>query len=159
MQDNYVLKDNIEITKSISWNKSLYKKEQNFTNNNLEKTMIEKILQNEQIKIKWWHRNIALKGFCINGFLNHYPDFIIYTEKQNLILLETKGNHLEGNKDTQLKLELSEIWKNQSNKFNAKLNNSHINEYYYLMVFENPPATNSQVAKSMDKAIKLLENL
>ncbi len=30
--------------------------------------------------IQWWHRNLSRgKGFRINGFINHYPDFIVKT--------------------------------------------------------------------------------
>ncbi len=163
MKANYVLKDSIEIktAKKISRSGSLYKEEENFTNNTLETKFIE-VLQQKQdsLKIKWWHKNISKKGFCINGFLNHYPDFVIYTENKNLILIETKGSHLEGNEDTILKAELGEIWQNQSNNLENKNDAYGVNKYYYFMVFENAPTIiKNNVAKSINEVIKLLKDL
>ena len=40
--------------------------------------------------VEWWHRNISRKGFRINGYLNHYPDFIIKTTKTVLFWLKPK---------------------------------------------------------------------
>ena len=45
--------------------------------------------------VKWWHRNISRQGFCINGFINHYPDFIVMTHSGRIILVEPKGEHLK----------------------------------------------------------------
>lgn len=42
--------------------------------------------------IRWWHRNLSRgKGFRINGYLKHYPDFILKTKLGRIILLETRG--------------------------------------------------------------------
>jgi type III restriction enzyme len=51
--------------------------------------------------VAFWHRNLGRgKGFAINGFKsNHYPDFIVVTKAGTIILLETKGSHLD-NPDT-----------------------------------------------------------
>src|SRR5574344_1896952 len=51
----------------------------------------------------------SLPDICINGFINHYPDFIIYTEQGNIILLETKGEQLS-NDDSKDKLALGTKW-------------------------------------------------
>lgn len=60
--------------------------------------------------ITWWHRNLQRGvGFVINGFLNHYPDFIILTEKKNIIILETKGPDRDNN-DSKDKLRLGKAW-------------------------------------------------
>lgn len=46
--------------------------------------------------VQWWHRNGSHgKGFRINGFLNHYPDFIVKTKAGRIIALETKGDDRE----------------------------------------------------------------
>lgn len=45
--------------------------------------------------ILFWTRNSDKRGFRINGFINHYPDFIIQTKSGKTIVLETKGDHLD----------------------------------------------------------------
>ena len=59
--------------------------------------------------VRWWHRIKDRKGFCINGFINHYPDFMVMTDKGNLVMVEVKGPHLDGS-DSQAKAELGRIW-------------------------------------------------
>lgn len=73
--------------------------------------------------VRWWHRIKDRKGFCINGFINHYPDFMVMTDKGNLVMVEVKGPHLDGS-DSQAKAELGRIWAD-----NAGL------KYKYFMVF------------------------
>lgn len=42
--------------------------------------------------VKYWHRNLERgKGFYINGFINHYPDFIIKMKSGKILLIEVKG--------------------------------------------------------------------
>ncbi len=76
--------------------------------------------------IKWWHRNISRHGFCINGFVNHYPDFIVLTDKGKIVMIETKGDHLE-NYESKQKLALGRAWQNAAGQQN----------YRYYMVFQN----------------------
>ena len=60
--------------------------------------------------VQWWHRNLSRgKGFRINGFLNHYPDFIVRTKSGRIIALETKGDDRD-NTDSELKLKLGKLW-------------------------------------------------
>ena len=61
--------------------------------------------------IAFWHRNLGRsKGFCINGFKsNHYPDFILFTKSGKIILLETKGDHLDGS-NSAAKCRLGNAW-------------------------------------------------
>lgn len=76
--------------------------------------------------IEWWHRNFSKgKGFCINGFKNHYPDFIVKTKSGNIILVETKGKHLD-NSDSKRKVEQGRIWQGKIQK-----------GFKYMMVFED----------------------
>ena len=100
--------------------KSLYTKE--FNMNNFEQEVIKKV--SDLDNIMWWTRNPS-KGdnaFCINGFINHYPDFIIHTVKGNTIILETKGDHL----DAEDKIELGELWEKSAGK-----------SFKYYLVYEN----------------------
>jgi type III restriction enzyme len=80
-----------------------------------------------QKNIKWWHKNIARTGFCINGFVNAYPDFIAMTENGMILVIETKGDHLVENIDSRHKLKIGRKW--------AIL--SGLNNYRYYMVSQN----------------------
>ncbi|MDD0855632.1 DEAD/DEAH box helicase [Campylobacter magnus] len=83
--------------------KSLYQEEIDNLNS-LENKVLTEIVSLGNIK--WWHRNKDMKpGFCINAFINHYPDFIICTENENIIMLETKGDD-RTNDDSKTKLKL-----------------------------------------------------
>lgn len=53
----------------------------------------------------WWHRNISRHGFCINGFINHYPNIMVMTNSGEIIFVETKGEHLK-NDDSREKIAL-----------------------------------------------------
>jgi type III restriction enzyme len=78
--------------------------------------------------VQWWHRNGSRgKGFRINGFLNHYPDFIVKTKAGRIIALETKGDDRD-NTDSELKLKLGKLWEAKAGR-----------DYRYMMVFENNP--------------------
>lgn len=76
--------------------------------------------------IRWWHRVIERNphSFVLNGFINHYPDFILATEKGHIILLETKGDDRD-NSDSKAKLRLGRKW--------AELAGT---QYRYYMVFD-----------------------
>jgi type III restriction enzyme len=78
--------------------------------------------------VQWWHRNGSRgKGFRINGFLNHYPDFIVKTRAGRIIALETKGDDRD-NTDSELKLKLGKQWESKAGR-----------EYRYMMVFDANP--------------------
>lgn len=65
------------------------------------------------------HRIIERRynDFFINGFVNHYPDFMIMTNKGRIILIEVKGEHL-ANQDIVCKVKLGKKWDSLSgNKF------------------------------------------
>ena len=76
------------IDSTAIYGKSLYEAEE--SGNKFETELIQAItgLPN----IRWWHRNIARTGFAINGFINHYPDFIVRTRSGKIIIIETKGS-------------------------------------------------------------------
>ena len=78
--------------------------------------------------IQWWHRNLSRgKGFRINGFINHYPDFIVKTDSGKIILIETKGDDRD-NSDSELKLKLGKLWESKAGA-----------RFKYMMVFDNNP--------------------
>lgn len=78
--------------------------------------------------IQWWHRNLSRgKGFRINGFLNHYPDFILRTKSGKTIALESKGDDRD-NTDSELKLKLGKLWESKAGT-----------AFKYMMVFDNNP--------------------
>lgn len=97
--------------------KSLYEKEGSM--NGFEERVINEI--GNMTNIAFWTRNIERRGFRINGFVNHYPDFIIQTKSSKTILLETKGDHL----DAEQKIRLGGLWANKAG-----------NNYRYFMVYE-----------------------
>lgn len=94
----------------VQYQKSLYTKE--FNMNNFEQEVIKKVALLDNVL--WWTRNPVKgdKAFCINGFINHFPDFIIRTTKGNTIILETKGDHL----DAEDKIELGGLWEKSAGK-------------------------------------------
>lgn len=94
-----------------------------------------------------WHRNIEKKDFCLNGYLNHYPDFIVVTKTKKVILVETKGEHL-ANDDSKMKLELGTLWSNHAGP----------NTYKYFMVFMRNPMS-EEFSYQVDKVIDVIKNL
>ena len=123
VKPNFQFGDSITpIISSPPISKSLYHQEDNM--NNFEHRMALEIASMDNVV--FWHRNMTRgKGFFINGYSsNHYPDFIIYTSKNNLVLLETKGDHLI-NEDTREKNKLGKLWIDKAGS-----------NYKYFMVFE-----------------------
>jgi type III restriction enzyme len=118
IKSSYTLPHSIspgETSKDIT--KSLYEKEGSM--NGYEERVINEI--GNMSNIAFWTRNIERKGFRMNGFINHYPDFIIQTNSGKTILLETKGDHL----DAEQKIRLGAQWANKAG-----------NKYRYFMVYE-----------------------
>lgn len=92
--------------------------------NDFEKQVINEVAN--LASVVYWHRNLERgKGLLINGFVNHYPDFIIKMKNDKTILVETKGDHLDGS-DSQQKLRLGEKWASKAG-----------DNYRYFMVFKS----------------------
>ena len=106
---------------SASIPKGLYEKESNDMNN-VEWKMALSLSRMDNVK--WWHRNIEKKGFCLNGFLNHYPDFLVMTKQGRILAVETKGSYLT-NDDSKDKLFLGRKWAAMAGR-----------RYAYFMVFD-----------------------
>ena len=130
-------------TKTDIYGKSLYEAEDGNINN-LEGDLIAKLtaLQN----VRWWHRNIVHHGFCINGFINHYPDIIIKTEKGKIICAETKGEYLK-NEDTKDKINLGNAWSARAGS-----------QFRYFMVFREDTDL-PQDAVSMSRFLEIVKEL
>jgi len=103
--------------------KSLYITEESI--NSFEHRIINDIAQLDNVL--WWHRNLSKgKGFCINGaFVNHYPDFIVKTKSERVLIIETKGDDRD-NSDSANKLKLGKAWASKAGS-----------AYRYLMIFDN----------------------
>ena len=102
--------------------KSLYEAEKDDMNNG-EHELIDAIVALGNVK--WWHRIIERKGFRLNGYINHYPDFMVMTNSGKLVLIEYKGDDRD-NSDSERKLKLGRKWQAQSG-----------GNYRYFMVFKN----------------------
>ncbi|MGM9599435.1 MAG: DEAD/DEAH box helicase [Faecousia sp.] len=102
--------------------KSLYEAEKDDMNNG-ERDLIDAVVGLGNIK--WWHRIIERKGFHLNGFMNHYPDFMVMTNSGKLVLIEYKGDDRD-NSDSKRKLSLGRKWQAQAGP-----------NYRYFMVFKN----------------------
>ena len=104
--------------------KSLYEAEKNDMNNE-ELSLIDVIVSLENVK--WWHRIIERNPaeFCLNGFIIHYPDFMVMTKSGILVLVEYKGDDRD-NSDSERKLKLGRQWQSLAGQ-----------NYRYFMVFKD----------------------
>ena len=63
----------------------------------------------EHKALVWWHRNVAKSGqYFVQGWRKNkvYPDFIFAVNDKRVVVIETKGDQLEGNLDTTYKKKL-----------------------------------------------------
>ena len=74
--------------------------------------------------VKWWHRNISRLGFQINGPVHAYPDIIVMLHSGKILMVETKGDHLD-NDESKEKAKIGDQWAKLAGK-----------QYKYYMVFE-----------------------
>ena len=122
--------------------KSLYTIEDSM--NSFEQKMIMELASLDNVF--FWHRNLNKgKGFYINGFsTNHYPDFIIYTQKGNIVLIETKGDD-RVNDDSLMKNKLGKLWAEKSGS-----------NFKYFMVFQTKEVEDCYNANSIIEVLKRL---
>lgn len=128
------------LSSSGQFGRSLYEQEE--TGNNFEAELMMELTGMENIM--WWHRNISRHGFCLNAYINHYPDFIICTQGGNIILVETKGDDRD-NSDSATKLRLGRKWADKSG-----------DRFHYFMVFQTKKL-DMDGAYPMDEFFKLLK--
>ena len=141
---SYKLPREISPTNTIaSIPKSLYSEEENFDTEYERKVVMELSSLNN---VRWWHRNIARKGFSINGAINAYPDLMVKTESGKLLLIETKGDQLE-NLESKEKAETGAKWAEMAGRM-----------YKYYMVFETKnPGYNG--AYSYEEFMRIVINI
>lgn len=107
--------------RAIGLRKGLYSEEDGDING-FEYGIIKEVINLENVV--FWHRNPdRANGFGINGFINHYPDFIVGLKSGRIVMLETKGGDRD-NSDSRRKLELGKLWANTAG-----------DRYRYYMVF------------------------
>lgn len=140
----YKLPSSINVTKKMNdISHGLYIEEDGDINN-FEHTVISEVAALDNVL--FWHRNPerGKGGFCINGFINHYCDFIIQTKNGVTVLLETKGDDRDNN-DSRQKIKLGNEW--------AKMAGS---KYRYFMVFDK---TECDGAKTKEKFLEIMRAL
>lgn len=144
VKPSFKFKDSLVHTKEGAMiNKSLYEREGIM--NNFEQSLIMDVASLDNVL--FWHRNSDNKdkGFYLNGFSNnHYPDFILYTQKGNIVLVETKGDFLD-NDDSKAKNILGKKWAEKSG-----------DNYKYFMVFESKNVDGCYTAKNFLDIISAL---
>ncbi|MBO7477156.1 MAG: DEAD/DEAH box helicase family protein [Salinivirgaceae bacterium] len=130
-------------TKAIGLPKGLYIEEDGGMNN-LEYPVISAVANLDNVL--FWHRNpqSGKNGFCINGFENHYPDFIIKTKKGKIVILETKGDDRD-NSNTKRKIEMGKKWADMAG-----------DAYFYFMVFENAQMQGASTLSDFLDALRYL---
>ena len=135
LDNHYTFLDSIALTKEelVGIGKGLYAAEE--TVNDFEYDVISAIADNPNVL--FWHRNREKKEFCINGFINHYPDFIVSMKSGNIILVETKGDHLV-NEDSKNKIWLGNKWADLAGK-----------RYHYFMVFQTKEVEGAITVKQL----------
>ena len=69
----------------------------------------------DKAALEWWHRNVARRQYGLQGWKRDkvFPDFVFAVvdapgSKRRVVVMETKGAHLEGNEDTVYKRALLE---------------------------------------------------
>jgi type III restriction enzyme len=140
-EERYILPSEITpIRFTDTYVKSLYEAEEEM--NGLEKDIVAAMTSIDNIK--WWHRNRSMKGFCINGFVNAYPDILVMTKSGKILAVEAKGEQLS-NDDSRRKVENGRLWAAAANQIGG-------DKYRYYMVFRDK-------AMSVDGAYNLAEFL
>lgn len=127
---------------SSSIGNSLYERERIM--NNFEERVAMEI--GTSSNIAFWHKNLERgKGFFINGFKdNHYPDFIFQTKSGKTILVESKGDHLDGS-DSEAKCRLGNEWERLAG-----------HDFAYFMVFDKKEIDG---AYTLEKAKELIRGM
>ena len=119
---NYALSPVISPTNFFStYPKSLYSSEEDV--NEYERKVVWALSSMDNIK--WWHRNISRLGFQINGAIHAYPDIIAMTTSGKILMIETKGDHLD-NDESKAKAKIGHHWDTLAGPM-----------YRYFMVFQS----------------------
>lgn len=140
-QPAYRLPERITVkVKSIGLAKGLYTEEESI--NGFEYDIINAVANLDNVL--FWHRNPSRTGFCINGYINHYPDFIVQLESGITVLLETKGDDRD-NSNSRAKVELGRTWANKAGEL-----------YRYFMVFDKQHMDGAVTIKELLQRLKAM---
>ena len=140
---NYALSPVISPTSFFStFPKSLYSSEEDV--NDYERKVVWALSSMDNIK--WWHRNISRLGFQINGAIHAYPDIIAMTTSGKILMIETKGDHLD-NDESKAKAKIGHQWDNLAGPM-----------YRYFMVFQTK-ALDWPGAYSYDRFMEIVKGL
>lgn len=133
--DKITLRDEL-----VGIDKGLYAAEENV--NGFEYDAIAAIA--EHPNVLFWHRNRDRNEFGINGFINHYPDFIVRMKSGVTLLIETKGDHLD-NPESEEKRWLGNKWADLAG-----------DKFKYFMVFQSKEVDGAITLKTL---LQLLDEL
>ena len=140
-QAAYRLPERITVRiKSIGLAKGLYTEEESI--NGFEYEVINAVANLDNVL--FWHRNPSRTGFCINGYMNHYPDFIVRLNSGITVLLETKGDDRD-NSDSRAKVELGRTWANKAGE-----------QYRYFMVFDKQEMEGAVTIKELLQRLSVM---
>ena len=142
-KSNYALSPVISPTNFFStYPKSLYSSEEDV--NEYERKMVWELSSLDNIK--WWHRNISRLGFQINGAIHAYPDIIAMTTSGKILMIETKGDHLD-NDESKAKAKIGHQWDSLAGPM-----------YRYFMVFQTK-SPDYPGAYSFDRFMEIVKGL
>ena len=127
---------------SLPIEKSLYEQEGKL--NAFEERVIMNIASLPNVAF-WTRIQERRNSFYVNGFINHYPDFIVVTQSGIIVLVETKGDFLN-NFDSKNKIRLGRAWAEKAGS----------SKYKYFMVFEKVIV---EGAYNVDKFLELMKKL
>ena len=133
--DKITLRDEL-----VGIDKGLYVAEENV--NGFEYDAIAAIA--EHPNVLFWHRNRDRNEFGINGFINHYLDFIVRMKSGVTLMIETKGDHLD-NSESEEKRWLGNKWADLAG-----------DNFKYFMVFQNKEVDGAITLKTL---LQLLDEL
>lgn len=122
--DAYELPEKFTLSRpSDAYQHSLYTSEEECSDT-LERKMVDGL--SNCPNIRWWHRVVERRPdeFHINGFINHYPDFLAQTMGGKILVIETKGGHLT-NANSADKLAMGRQWSDKAG-----------DGFEYFMVFD-----------------------
>ena len=140
-QAAYRLPERITVRiKSIGLAKGLYTEEESI--NGFEYEVINAVANLDNVL--FWHRNPSRTGFCINGYMTHYPDFIVRLNSGITVLLETKGDDRD-NSDSRAKVELGRTWANKAGE-----------QYRYFMVFDKQEMEGAVTIKELLQRLSVM---
>ena len=141
LKSHYTFFDKITLRDElVGIDKGLYAAEENV--NGFEYDAIAAIA--EHPNVLFWHRNRERNEFGINGFINHYPDFIVRMKSGVTLLIETKGDHLD-NPASVVKRWLGNKWADLAG-----------DKFKYFMVFQNKEVDGALTLKTL---LQLLDEL